>query len=551
MPHLHVENLSVHYRDAAGRDLAAVDRLSFALERGETLGIVGESGSGKSTVARALLGFTRPGARLEGGQILLGGRDVLAFARKELRAYRGATAVMVPQNPLSSLTPHLTNGEQLVELIRHHDTRRGATARARALDLMAATGLPEPDLMFRRYPHEISGGQRQRLVIAAALVARPDLIVLDEPTTALDKTVEARVLDLVGRVQAELGATLIYVSHDLNVIAKLCQRVLVLKDGREVEAGCSTSVFDTPRTGYTRRLVASIPRLDQSVPRPPRPEGDPVLSADHLDFTYHRPTRFLRGREHTVKAVDDLSFAIRRGETLGVLGESGSGKSTMAGLVAGILSGNSGEIRLGETVVTGLARTRPQDVRRRIQMVFQDPLSSLNPAHNVEQTLIRPAQRYFGLTAAQARARAVSLLAELELAPEILARRPQHLSGGQQQRIAIARALIADPDVLICDEITSALDMTVQSQVLALLKRLQDQRGLALLFISHDLAVVARISDQILVLQQGQLRDHGPCDQVLAHPRHSYTKQLFAAFRRNEFQRSQSSPAKAILEPVG
>lgn len=543
-----VDRLSVHFRDAAGRDVPAVDGVSFALEPGETLGIVGESGSGKSTVARALLGFARPGARFKGGRVEVDGIDVLGLAPAGLQAYRGARAAMVPQNPLSSLTPHRTNGAQLVELVRRHGGLAGAAARGRALDLMDATGLPDPRQIFDRYPHEISGGQRQRLVIAAALVARPRLIVLDEPTTALDKTVEARVLDLVSRVQADLDATLVYVSHDLNVIAALCARVLVMKDGVEVESGPTGDIFDRPGRTYTRDLVAAIPRLHGHGARPGLPRRAPVLEVAELGFAYRRPAGLFGRRRPAEKALDAVTFAIRPGETLGVLGESGSGKSTLASIVAGALSGAEGRMRLGDKDVAGPARTRPQELRRRIQMVFQDPLSSLNPAHSVEQALTRVPQRYFGVSRAEACARALAMLEELELTPDLMERRPRQLSGGQQQRVALARALIAEPDLLICDEITSALDVTIQAHVVRLLKDLQARRGLALMFISHDLAVVADLSDRMLVLEHGQVRDQGPRDRVLAAPAHPYTRRLFAAFGRNERRRTGDAARLAMAE---
>lgn len=542
MAHVAVNDLQVVFRNALGRDVPAVETVSFALERGETLGIVGESGSGKSTVARALLGYTRPGARIARGTVTVGDLDVLALSPAAVQNYRGGKAVMVPQNPLSSLTPHRTNGDQLCELIVRHGRLTGKAAREKALGLMADTGLPDPERIYARYPHEISGGQRQRLVIAAALVARPELIVLDEPTTALDKTVEARVLDLIEKVQRDLNATLIYVSHDLNVISALCRRVLVMRSGRVVEQGPTAQIFDTPRHSYTRELVAAIPRLDGASDRPP-PRGNPaVLQVDTLSFNYRAPMRFLRARQPQSPALDGVSFSIAPGETLGVLGESGSGKSTMASLIAGALSGHTGTIHLGDAALDGPARERPQEARRRVQMVFQDPLSSLNPSHSVEQTLTRPLMRYFGIARTAARDKAVALLADLELGPEFLDRWPRQLSGGQQQRIAIARALAADPDVLICDEVTSALDVTIQAQVVDLLGRLQTKRGLAMLFISHDLAVVAKVSDRILVLEQGKVRDHGTRDRVLTMPSHPYTQRLLGAYRRAE--RSAASQTK-------
>lgn len=533
MNHLSVQDLRITYRGTGGAETAAVAGVSFGLEKGASLGIVGESGSGKSTIARALLGFARPGARFAGGQVTLGDLGVLSLEPAALRAFRGGRAAMVPQNPLSALTPHMTIGAQLSELVRQHTDLRKAAARDRALDLMAQTDLPEPVALFARYPHEISGRQRQRVVIAAALVARPELIVLDEPTTALDKTVEARVLDLVRRVQSDLGATLVYVSHDHNVISAMCDRVLVMKSGAIVEDGATGQIFSAPRTDYARSLVQAIPRLAAPAARAPK-VGPALLSVEGLGFAYRAPGGFLTRRRAARPALDGVRFALARGETLGVVGESGSGKSTLASLIAGAVAGHSGTVLFDGTPLTGLARKRGKDQRRRVQMVFQDPLSSLNPTHTVEEILTRPLRLYFGHTPAAARAKATALLAELDLGPQFLTRRPRQLSGGQQQRVALARALAAEPDLLLCDEITSALDVTIQDQVLALLERLQAERGIACLFISHDLAVVARVSDSVLVLERGQTRDLGTAAGVIAAPSSAYTQRLMQAFRFSE-----------------
>lgn len=531
MAHVSVQNLSVVFK-SNGQDVAAVEDVSLTLERGETLGIVGESGSGKSTVARALLGFARPGARFAQGRVTVGDLDVLGLTDAALRDFRGGRAAMVPQNPLSSLTPHMTIGAQLVELIALHAGEKGAAAKAHALDLMAETDLPEPTSLFLRYPHEISGGQRQRVVIASALVARPELIVLDEPTTALDKSVEARVLDLVRRVQQDLGATLIYVSHDLNVIARMCARVMVMRAGRVIEEGATRQIFDTPRAAYTSQLVQAIPRLAHS-PRPmPKNAGTPVLAGEHIRFGYRAPGLF---RKVGPLALKDVSFELSPGQTLGIVGESGSGKSTLASLIAGAVAGHSGDIRLDDgRALKGLAKTRSKTARRRVQMVFQDPLSSLNPTHTIEDIITRPLRLYFGQTPAEARSNAIRLLGEMDLGPEFLTRRPRQLSGGQQQRIALARALAAEPDVLLCDEITSALDVTIQAQVLSLLRRLQESRGLSCLFITHDLAVVSEVAHALLVLEKGEVRDIGETRDVLAAPQTAYTQGLLAAYRSQQ-----------------
>ena len=467
-----------------GQDVAGVDDVSFGLGRGETLGIVGESGSGKSTIARALLGFARPGARFAQGSVRVGETDVLRLQDADLRDFRGGRAAMVPQNPLSSLTPHMTVGAQLVGLVGLHAGETGAVAKESALALMAETNLPDPPTLFDRYPHEISGGQRQRVVIASVLVARPELIVLDEPTTALDKSVEARVLDLVRRVQRDLGATLIYVSHDLNVISKMCTRVMVMRDGRVVEEGATARIFDAPQQDYTRELVGAIPRLASGRRAMPQIGQTPVLRLGGVAFGYQAPGLF---RKPGPLALQNISLKLEPGQTLGVAGESGSGKSTLASLISGAVAGHRGEIVLDDgTTLSGLAKRRSKSTRRRVQMVFQDPLSSLNPAHSVEEIITRPLRIYFDQTPSQARENAARLLGEMDLGPEFLARKPRQLSGGQQQRVALARALAAEPDILLCDEIISALDVTIQAQVLRLLKQLQESRGLACLFMTHD-----------------------------------------------------------------
>ncbi|SEB03936.1 nickel ABC transporter ATP-binding protein NikE [Rubrimonas cliftonensis] len=542
--HVETAGLTVTYRDGLGGERAAVRAVDLALARGATLGVVGESGSGKSTLARCLLGHLRPGARVSGGHVRVGDVAPFDLDSRALRAFRGARAAMVPQNPLSSLTPHMTVGAQLGELLRRHARLRGRAARARALELMAETDLPDPASLHDRYPHELSGGQRQRIVIAAALAARPELIVLDEPTTALDKTVESHVLDLVARLQAELSATLVYVSHDLNVVARMCSRIMVMRDGAVVEEGDAAALLRRPRTGYAEALIAAMPRLaPERAPSPATPAGPPVVSARGLRFT-HRSPAGLFGRGAVGRpALDGVDFDLARGETLGVVGESGSGKSTLAALVCGALTGGAGSLRLDGRPLAGLARSRPADQRRRIQMIFQDPLASLNPSQTVVDIVARPARLYFGATAAQARAEAARLLAALDVPAETMNRGPRHLSGGQQQRVAIARALAARPDVLLCDEITSALDATVQAQAIALLRRIQSEHGLAILFISHDLALVASIAHRLLVLEGGVARDHGPTRETLLTPGSAYTARLIAAFRRN----ATAMPSSAVL----
>ncbi|MEM7695279.1 MAG: ABC transporter ATP-binding protein [Pseudomonadota bacterium] len=540
--HVSVDALTIVF-GKPGEERAAVDDVSLQIGRGKTFGIVGESGSGKSTLARALLGHTRPGARVAAGRVRVGEADVFALSGRALRAFRGGAVAMVPQNPLSSLTPHRTIHQQLHELITLHTELAGKDAHDRVIELMVRTGLPDPKALAKRYPHELSGGQRQRVVIASALIAKPSLIVLDEPTTALDKTVEARVLALVTEVAQELSATLVYVSHDLNVVGAICEDVAVMRDGRLIEHGPARTIFANAEASYTRHLIEAIPILTATPAPAIGIEGPPVLTVKNLTFHYGRRALFARPAQ---PQLSNLSFTVAAGETLGLVGESGSGKSTLASLIAGALSGHDGTMRLCETTLEGSARMREKSLRREIQMVFQDPLSSLNPAHTVGEIIDRPTRLYFGETAAGAREKSIALLAELDLSPDLLSRRPRELSGGQQQRVAVARALAADPKLLICDEVTSALDVTVQSHLIALIKRLQLQRGIACLFISHDLAVVSDMSHRILVLERGEVRDYGPRDHVIASPQTDYTKMLLSAFRATQALRQERArPAMA------
>lgn len=545
IPHITVSDLTLVYKTGPKTEVPAVDNVSFSIRRGETLGIVGESGCGKSSLARALLAYTRPGARIASGTISVSGTDILTFDPAALLKFRGGRAAMVPQNPLSSLTPHRTIGQHLTELIRLHRADHGKRPKDRAIELLGAMELPDPAAIYDRYPHQLSGGQRQRVVIAAALVAEPELIILDEPTTALDKTVESQVLDLVSRLQQRTNTTLIYVSHDLNVIARMCERVLVMKDGKVLEDGPTDQVFTTPKTEYARTLVAAIPRLECRPNTPARLQTAPAkLTVNGLDFSYGNrgglnPISRLFLRSQPPKTLSGVSVSIPAGGTLGVVGESGSGKSTLASLVAGLIDCKPGAIEFDGKSLHGLATRRDRDLRRRVQMIFQDPASSLNPQHTVEQIVTRPLQFFFGMTRAAAREQAAALLEELDLHSGFLSRSPRQLSGGQQQRVAIARAFAGKPDLILCDEVTSALDVTVQSSVLKVMKRLQREHGTTYLFISHDLPVVAEMSDAILVLEGGCMRDYGTTQAVLEAPSSDYTRKLLAAFSTASEQLAQ------------
>ncbi|MEN9063056.1 ABC transporter ATP-binding protein [Ponticoccus litoralis] len=525
--HILIDQLDISYRAGGGRELPAVQGASLTLARGDTLGIVGESGSGKSTLARALLGYMRSGARVAHGRVMVGGTDVFALPPKGLRQFRGKRAALVPQNPLSSLTPHMKIGHQLLELIRQHTDLRGPEALARVVWLLKRTGLPDPGTIVGRYPHEISGGQRQRVVIAAALIGTPELIILDEPTTALDKTVEAEVLQLVKELQQEIDATLIYVSHDLHVIKAMCAKVAVMRAGRIVEYGRLARVFDAPEHPYTHQLIASIPRISERGPEPPAADTSTTgLVIRDLSFRFETARGIFARKKTTPPTLNKISLAIDRGQTIGIVGESGSGKSTLANLISGVIGGHSGEITFDGVALDGKAVTRPPALRRRVQVVFQDPLSSLNPSQPVRDILTRPRELYFGETRPAAQEAVVALLAEMDLAPDVLGRFPRELSGGQQQRIAICRALAAEPELLICDEVTSALDVTIQNKVLDMLLRVQRQRGLTCVFISHDLSVIGKVSHKIAVLQRGELKEFGQRNHVMHAPKHAYTGAL-------------------------
>lgn len=397
--HVAVDGLTIAFRDQAGGLRHAVDTVSFSLGRGETLEIVGESGSGKSTVARALMAYLRPGAQRLSGKVKVAKQDIFALSDPALRHYRGQIAALVPQNPLSSLTPHMTILAQMREVILQNGGRHDLQVDQLAFELLERTGLPDPSTLAKRYPHELSGGQRQRVVIAAALAGEPELIILDEPTTALDKTVEAQVLDLVAEMQQRLGTTLVYVSHDLNVIGRMCRRVLVMRDGAIVEGGTTEQVFKYPRSDYARELVQAIPKLEAK-PRRRQTDAPVHLMLRDLRFCHDSGSSRLAARIWRRTAppptLQDISFDLLRGSTLGIVGESGSGKSTLASLIAGALSGHAGRMHLDGATLTGLAGGRPIEQRRSVQMVFQDPLSSLNPCHSVAELITRPLMPFSG-----------------------------------------------------------------------------------------------------------------------------------------------------------
>ncbi|GAA1102868.1 ABC transporter ATP-binding protein [Nocardiopsis metallicus] len=533
-----VDDLSVAYR-SGGADVTVVRGVSFEAAAGETVAVVGESGSGKSTVAGTLLGHLRHGSRVTGGRVEVAGRDVLSLDARGLRDLRAADIALVGQNAGNALTPSMRVGRQIEESLLPLGLTRGER-RERARTLAAKVGLPDPDGIVRRYPHQLSGGQQQRVAIARALSAEPRVLVLDEPTTALDVVTQARVLDLVAGLSDELGLTSVLVSHDLGVVARMADRVVVMREGEVVESADTGTLFTDPRHAYTRHLLASVPRVrDRGLAevgedgartvrtrRPVPDEAPEVVSVRDVTIDYgpHR-------------AVDGVTLGLRRGEVLALVGESGSGKSTLAWSLAGLRPPTSGSMRLladtedgsGEGDLANGARQRPLDVRRRIQLAFQNADTSLNPRRLVREAVRRPL-RFFGLAdRSEADARANALIRDVALDPALADRLPEQLSGGQRQRVGIARALAGDPRVVVADEVTTALDVSVQASVLALLDDLRAQRDLAFVFISHDLAVVRGIADRVAVMREGRVVEEGPVDAVFNGPNHPYTSRLMAA----------------------
>ena len=530
-PVLSVEGLTVSVRTEAGLQPLVQD-LSLTLKRGETLAIVGESGSGKSITSLAIMGLLPPPAvRVTAGRIRLGATELTALTESEMRSLRGDRIAMIFQEPMTSLNPVLTVGSQIAEAIRAHQHVSRGEARSRALAALASVRLSQPERRMAQYPHELSGGMRQRVMIAMALAMRPEVLIADEPTTALDVTVQREVLDLLRDLQRELGTAIILITHDMGVVAEMADRVIVMKSGRKVEEAAVGSLFHAPAEPYTRELLAAVPRIGDRPDRTLRPDAPADATVAELsDVVVRFPikTGWLGRAALNVHAVEHVGFDIRKGETFALVGESGCGKSTIARAMVGLVA-HSGRIAIGGQVLTGQGRGEARSLRRRVQMVFQDPMAALDPRMRVGELIAEPLLIHGIGSASDRRARAADLMLRVGLSQDQLDRYPHEFSGGQRQRICIARALALKPDLIIADESVSALDVSVQARVLGLLKELQEEMGVAYLFISHDMAVVDNISDRVAVMYLGQIVEMGTRAQIFTNPRHAYTRRLLDA----------------------
>jgi len=513
--HVEVTSLTIAVRTPGG-ERAIVDDVSFAIPRGEVLALIGESGSGKTTIALSLLGHTRFGARIAGGTIRVGDTRVDQLDRAGLATLRGRRVTYVAQSAAAAFNPSRPIMSQVIEPLLVHGLATRAEAEARAVDLFRALALPAPEEIGRRYPHQVSGGQLQRLMAAMALITGPELVILDEPTTALDVTTQVDVLRAFKNALAQAGATAIYVSHDLAVVAQMADRIAVLNGGKLIEEGPAAELLARPKSEYARTLFAAArPKGDTASPAP----GNVVLAANTLVAGYGK----MRDGVPAIPVVNDVSFTLHRGEALGVIGESGSGKSTLARVIAGLLPAASGEVALAGEVLPPALADRSREQLRRVQLVFQNADTALNPAQRVGEILARPLRLFHGLNGAEAEARVAELLDLTQLPRELAGRRSTELSGGQKQRVNLARALAAEPEVLICDEVTSALDTVVGAAILKLIDELRQRLGFATVFISHDISTVRAFCDQVLVLYGGTAVEQADRARFAAGPHHPYT----------------------------
>ncbi|MCZ4299854.1 ABC transporter ATP-binding protein [Microbacterium oxydans] len=547
-PLLSVQGLAVDFATMDGV-VHAVEGVDLEIRPGETVAIVGESGSGKSTTAMAIIGLLAGGGKVASGSIRLDGKDITHASENELRTIRGRDIGLVPQDPMSNLNPVAKIGTQVAETLLAHGLATRQDVQAKVVEALTAAGLPDPERRAKQYPHEFSGGMRQRALIAIGLACKPRLLIADEPTSALDVTVQQTILDQIGQMTRELGTAVLLITHDLGLAAERAERVIVMHRGKVVEQGAARQILEDPQHPYTQSLVKAAPSVAAARLRPEAfrvqertaetdaaetdaagtVPADNIVEIENLTKVYP-----VRGRGEDFVAVDDVSLVIPRGETVAIVGESGSGKTTTARMLLKVIEPTSGLIRYEGKDISALSRAETREFRQQVQPIFQDPYSSLNPMFTIERLIAEPLEFYKRGSGADRRKRVRQLLDDVALPQSMLRRYPSELSGGQRQRVAIARALALSPDVIVCDEPVSALDVLVQDQILTLLGDLQREYGLSYLFISHDLAVVRLISDYVCVMKDGRLVEAATSEEIFTNPRDPYTRRLLASIPGNE-----------------
>jgi peptide/nickel transport system ATP-binding protein len=528
MPVLSIRNLNVALPKGADRP-HAIENISLSIDAGKTLCVVGESGSGKSVMATAVMGLLAKELKVQSGAITLNGENLLAASAQKLRSLRGKAMGMVFQEPMTALNPVMRCGDQIDELLKTHTDWSAAKRKQEVLAILERVKLPEPERMMRSYPHQLSGGQRQRIVIAMACILKPALLICDEPTTALDVTTQKEILRLIDELQREQGCAVLFITHDMGVVAEIADDVLVMNQGKAVELGVADQVLKNPQQAYTQMLLAAVPSM-QPPPAKPVATGAPLLRAERVGKTYI--SRDWLGRARHTEALQDAALELRAGETIGIVGESGSGKSTLARCIMRLIDPTVGMIHWGDNKICTLPENQLRPLRSHIQVVFQDPNRSLNPRRKIVDSISEGAMN-FGASRADAAIAAAQILQKVKLPQEALERYPSQFSGGQRQRLAIARALMCKPQVLVADEAVSALDVSVQAQILQLLRDVQIELGLGLLFITHDLRVAAQLCDRVIVMHQGKIVEQGKTAELYANPQQDYTKRLFDAAPKN------------------
>ncbi|MGE8640079.1 MAG: ABC transporter ATP-binding protein [Achromobacter sp.] len=541
---LAIRNLSVEVGGAGNR---VVRNLSLDVHAGETVCVVGESGSGKSVTSLAVMGLLPPGVlSISAGSIRVEGEDVATASQRRLREMRATRMAMVFQEPMTALNPVHTVGKQVDEVLRlHRKNMSAAERRAKVLEMFRSVHLPDVERIFDAYPHQLSGGQRQRIVIAMALILEPKLLIADEPTTALDVTTQKQILALIKELQVKHQTAVLFITHDFGVVAEIADRIVVMNRGDLIESGTRNEILAEPKQSYTRRLVSSVPSLVPT--RRDAPDGQLVLHVKGLGRTYAgKNSLFSRKAAQNVIAATDVNLTLRKGEILGIVGESGSGKSTVARCIVRLIEPTAGHMMMGGEDLSTLSGSALRPVRRRIQIVFQDPYRSLNPRRTVGESIIEGLLN-FGMPREQALKRAGETLTVVGLSPDAMQRYPHQFSGGQRQRICIARALVMDPEILVADEAVSALDVSVQAQVLELLEQVRQRTGVGVLFITHDLRVAAQICDTIMVMQRGKVVETGSAETVLTEPRHEYTRALIDAAPGRDWDFRNFRPVAATL----